>query len=135
MSEESGAETSEERIADLITHPPQVHLTRKDVVERVIGWVTTVIAITGLIIALVAASGSVKTSGCINNILGSRANVTAADSKVTIAFAKAFSDLLDNPTGPGHVAALAEAKVAVPAYYKGLAADQQYRDTHPLGKC
>lgn len=94
--------TNEEaEIEHLMTVPPKPELTVRDKIERGVGWLTAVIAVAGLTIAIIVGLSGAATAveaktaagaadhaiACINEVLGSRAGITSADNADHIAFA------------------------------------------------
>lgn len=126
--------TDAERIEELKTTVPRPALTTWQKTGRVIGWVCSVISVVALCVSVYATTQAWHTATCVNSILGDRAAATQADSRAHAEWAKSIADLLAAPRDrqlvllPGFVAGTAK-------YARTLAADQAYRDAHPLGHC
>lgn len=139
-----------EKITELIVHPPQVTLTRRDVVWRIVAIVTGFLSAASLVIALIAAAKGQQTSACINNILGSRAATSAKDSQANQAIANANRDftialnqVFAAPQGSAQQQSAflnfesvsVKAAAALGQASDQLAADDAFRQSHPLGHC
>lgn len=107
------------------------------------------VALAGTFTAYLHASSAIK---CINGTLGSRAGVTQKDQSAHIAFAdvvlaavtkhpltqrdaQAIAGALGVRTAPGKVLTPQDTLLAIRSYRDRLVADQEYRNSKPLGLC
>jgi hypothetical protein len=109
-------------------------------IERALGRMTAIsvallLALGGLSLGGIAISKTANVGQCINDNLGDRNAPSAADAAAHIEFAKALDKVLSAPPGPDQKAAVAEFRQVTDDYSATLQKNQQYRDTHPLGRC
>jgi hypothetical protein len=95
------------------------------------------VAIASLSIALSAALSSNKVASCVNHALGQRAATTVSDADAHVLFAQAVLGLFLTPKATqaqrAHEAEVFKAQVET--YVRTLVANQQFRASHPLGRC
>lgn len=114
---------------EALKQPPKVRLSRTVAALRTFGILLSVIAI---VLATWATVQSHTALSCLSSILGDRAGVTQSDARAHIDWSRSLANLLEHPRD---VAMYRKFVTVTDQYVATLAANQKYRDAHPLQRC
>lgn len=126
--------TEQERIEQLKSVPPRPPMTRGQKIVQAISWLCSAIAVASMCVAVYATQRAWHTASCVNSILGDRAQTTQIDSRAHAEWARSLATLLAAPHEK-QAAMVAGFVADTTQYAHTLAADQAFRDAHPLGRC